>query len=176
MIKNYTKTSKFLSLVLRHKPEKIGLTLMDGGWASVDQLLSGMNMTREDLEYIVETDEKQRYSFNENKTLIRANQGHSVDVNMHFIPKQPPEFLYHGTGEKNLGSILAEGITKQSRQYVHLSSDVDIAIKVGERHGNPVVLLVHSGDMYRDLYEFYLSENGVWLTDSVPNKYIVQYR
>lgn len=175
MIKNYTKTSKFLSLVLRHRPEKIGLTLMDGGWASVGELLSGMNMTMEDLEYIVETDEKQRYSFNENKTLIRANQGHSVDVNMHFIPKQPPEFLYHGTGEKNLGSILAEGITKQSRQYVHLSSDVDIAIKVGERHGHPVVLLVNSGDMYRDLYEFYLSENGVWLTDSVPNKYIVQY-
>ena len=122
----------------------------------------------ERLEEIVRTDEKQRYSFNEDKTLIRANQGHSIPVNVELEQKTPPEFLYHGTGEKYTASIDTQGLIPKSRLYVHLSSDYDTAVKVGSRHGRPVVYTVTAGEMQRKGYPFYLSVNGVWLTKSVP--------
>ena len=172
MLENYTKTSKFLSLVLRHKPQQIGIELMKGGWAPVDKVLKGLNISMEDLKYIVDTDEKKRYSFNEDKTLIRANQGHSINIDMQFEEQKPPKYLYHGTATKFADGIFGKGITKQNRQYVHLSKDTETAVKVGRRHGEPLVLLVRAEEMYDNGYKFYLSENGVWLTDIVPPTYI----
>lgn len=171
-MRNYTRASKFLSLVLRHQPEKIGITLDRHGWAEVRNILMGMNLTMEDLTHIVETDEKQRYSFNEDKTLIRASQGHSIPIDLELEAREPPEFLYHGTVGQFLGSIQKEGLTRQKRQYVHLSPDVETAVKVGRRRGRPVILQVSSGRMHEDGCTFYLSENGVWLTDAVPPEYI----
>ena len=171
-MRNYTRASKFLSLVLRHQPEKIGITLDPHGWAKVREILPGMNLTMEDLTYIVETDEKQRYSFNKDRTLIRANQGHSISIDLELEAREPPEYLYHGTVGQFLGSIQKEGLQKQKRQYVHLSPDVETAVKVGRRRGKPVVLQVASGRMHQDGYTFYLSDNGVWLTDAVPVQYI----
>lgn len=171
-MRNYTRASKFLSLVLRHQPEKIGITLDGHGWAKVPEILMGMNLTMEDLTHIVETDEKQRYSFNEDKTLIRANQGHSIPVDLELEEREPPEFLYHGTVGRFLGAIQKEGLQRQSRQYVHLSPDVETAVKVGRRRGKPVVLQVAAGRMYGEGRKFYLSENGVWLTEEVPPHYL----
>lgn len=168
-----TKTSKFLSLILRHKPEEIGITLDKHGWAVVTELLDGMKITMETLEHIVATDEKKRYSFNEDKTLIRANQGHSIPVDVELKECEPPEFLYHGTAEKYLTSILKEGLVPRSRLYVHLSKDFDTAINVGKRHGTPVVFRIATGEMYRKGHKFYLSENSVWLVESVPAEYMV---
>ena len=171
-MRNYTKASKFLSLVLRHKPEKIGIQLDRRGWAKVPEILMGVNLTMEDLEYIVETDEKQRYSFNDDKTLIRANQGHSIPVDVELPVTEPPEILWHGTGQKYVESIGQTGLIPKSRLYVHLSGDVDTAVKVGSRHGNPVVYRVASGQMQREGYVFYRSVNGVWLTKEVPVRYL----
>lgn len=171
-MRNYTKASKFLSLVLRHQPEKIGVTLDCHGWAEVPKILLGMNLTMEDLEHIVDTDEKRRYSFNEDKTKIRANQGHSIPVDLELESKEPPEFLYHGTVGQFLGSIQREGLQRRSRQYVHLSPDVETAEKVGSRRGKPVILQIAAGKMHQDGYTFYVSENGVWLTREVPPLYI----
>lgn len=165
---NLTRTSKYVSLLLRHKPEKAGIHLDQYGWAEVDELIKGVSKTHmfnmEILEEIVRTDNKQRYSFNEDKTKIRANQGHSIPVDVELEEKQPPEFLYHGTGEKYVVSIDQIGLIPKSRLYVHLSSDVDTAEKVGQRHGKEVVYQVASGQMHRDGYKFYLSVNNVWLT------------
>ena len=169
-------TSKFISLILRHKPEVIGITLDEHGWANVDELIRGIAKDRsfdmDMLEEIVRTDEKQRYSFNEDKTLIRANQGHSIPVDVELEQKAPPEILYHGTGEKYAASIDAQGLIPKSRLYVHLSSDAETAKKVGSRHGRPVIYTVASGQMAADGYAFYLSVNGVWLTKEVPAKYL----
>lgn len=169
-------TSKFMSLILRHKPETIGICLDEHGWANVDELIAGIAKTREFnreiLEEIVRTDNKQRYSFNEDKTLIRANQGHSIPVDVELEETEPPKYLYHGTGEKYRESIDAIGLIPKSRLYVHLSSDIDTAIKVGKRHGIPIVYRVWSGKMYKDGYKFYKSVNGVWLTKEVPTKFI----
>lgn len=171
-----TDTSKFLSLILRHKPETIGIKLDEHGWADVSELISGISKTRpfdmKMLEEIVRTDNKQRYSFNENKTLIRANQGHSIPVDVELEKKTPPEFLYHGTGEKFVSSIDKEGLLSKSRLYVHLSKDTDTAVKVGSRHGKPVVYRVAAGKMAGEGYEFFLSVNGVWLTKAVPAEYL----
>ena len=171
-----TDTSKFLSLILRHKPETIGIKLDEHGWADVSELISGISKTRpfdmKMLEEIVRTDNKQRYSFNEDKTLIRANQGHSIPVDVELEKKTPPEFLYHGTGEKFVSSIDKEGLLSKSRLYVHLSKDIDTAVKVGSRHGKPVVDRVAAGKMADDGYEFFLSVNGVWLTKAVPAEYL----
>lgn len=171
-----TDTSKFLSLILRHKPETIGIKLDEHGWADVSELISGISKTRpfdmKMLEEIVRTDSKQRYSFNENKTLIRANQGHSIPVDVEPEKKTPPEFLYHGTGEKFVSSIDKEGLLSKSRLYVHLSKDTETAVKVGSRHGKPVVYRVEAGKMADDGYEFFLSVNGVWLTKAVPAEYL----
>ena len=174
--KSLTSTSRFISLILRHKPETIGISLDEHGWADVKELIEGVNKTypldMDTLEEIVRTDEKQRYSFNEDKTLIRANQGHSIPVDVELQEAEPPEILYHGTGEKYTASIDVQGLIPKSRLYVHLSKDTDTAEKVGMRHGKPVIYIVHAGDMYRDGYKFYLSVNGVWLTKEVPVRYL----
>lgn len=170
------KTSRYISLILRHRPEVIGISLDENGWADVDQLIQGVNMThflnRELLEEIVNTDSKQRYAFNEDKTKIRANQGHSISVDVGLKPVEPPEILYHGTGESHVSSIDSQGLLAQSRLFVHLSSDVETAEVVGARHGKPVIYQVLSGRMVRGGYEFYRSVNGVWLTKEVPVPYL----
>lgn len=172
------KTSRFLSLILRHHPEKIGITLDTHDWASVEELLNGMSKTHpidmDILEKIVRTDNKQRYSFNEDKTLIRANQGHSINVDVELLKKEPPTFLYHGTGEKYVSSIDKNGLISKSRLFVHLSADEGTAITVGSRHGDPVVYKVLANKMYLNGYEFYLSVNGVWLTKKVPIQYLIK--
>ena len=168
------RTSIFLSLILRHKPEAIGITLDKNGWADVKSLIDGVNKTgkyfldMKKLEEIVRTDEKQRYSFNADKSKIRANQGHSINVDVELKECVPPEILWHGTGEKYVPSINSEGLKAKSRLYVHLSSDTATARKVGQRHGKPVVYKIFAGEMHRHGYVFYLSENGVWLTKNVP--------
>lgn len=168
--------SKFISLILRHHPEAAYIELDEHGWAEVDKLIEGIRRTgkridRELLEEIVRTDNKQRYSFNEDKTYIRANQGHSVPVDVGLKEQEPPVFLYHGTAAGFLASIEREGLKPMGRLYVHLSKDVETAVNVGKRHGKTVVLKIHSGDMYRDGQAFYLSENGVWLTKKVVPEY-----
>ncbi len=169
-------TSKFISLILRHKPEVVGVSLDEHGWANVDELIRGVNKSHPldmgTLERIVAEDEKQRYSFNEDKTLIRANQGHSIPVDVELEEVQPPEFLYHGTGEKYVESIDKQGLIPKARLYVHLSADEETARKVGSRHGKPVIYIVKSGEMYRNHEKFYRSVNGVWLTKRVPIQYL----
>ena len=170
------ETSKYISLILRHKPETIGITLDEHGWANVDELIVGINktypLTMEELEEIVRTDEKQRYSFNDDKTLIRANQGHSIPVDVELEEVYPPEYLYHGTGEKYVPSIDVQGLIPKSRLYVHLSGDIETAIKVGSRHGKPVVYRVLAERMAEAGMVFYQSVNGVWLTKTVPAEYL----
>ena len=169
------ETSKFIALILRHKPDSIGISLDEHGWANVDELIAGIAktqpFTREMLEEIVVEDEKQRYSFNEDKTLIRANQGHSIPVDVELEEKEPPRYLYHGTGEKYVSSIEELGLIPKSRLYVHLSADYSTAEKVGARHGKPVIYRIWAGKMFRDGYKFYQSVNGVWLTENVPPQY-----
>lgn len=170
-------TSKFLSLVLRHKPETIGLQLDENGWANVEELITksavtGRIYTPEDLEEMVATNDKKRFAFNEDRTRIRANQGHSITVELNLPATEPPEWLYHGTPEKFVAAIRAEGLQKMERQHVHLSGDRETARKVGSRRGRPVILVIRSGQMHRDGHVFYISENGVWLTDHVPESYI----
>ena len=168
--------SKYMSLILRHKPDAIGITLDEHGWANVDELIAGIakdnEFNMEILEEIVRTDEKQRYSFNEDKTLIRANQGHSIPVDVELEELVPPEILWHGTGEKYVSSIDKQGLIPKSRLYVHLSKDEETAINVGSRHGKPVIYLVSAKKMYEDGYKFYRSVNGVWLTKGVPLQYL----
>ena len=157
---DYTELSKFISLILRHKPETIGIELDPHGWAKVDELLDGISKTEyidmSILEHIVATDNKQRYSFNEDKTLIRANQGHSIDVDVELEEKEPPEILFHGTATRFTESIDKEGLKPQSRLYVHLSKDVATATNVGNRHGKLVVYEVAAKAMYNEGYKFYL--------------------
>ena len=166
-----TRISKYISLILRHKPEVIGIRLDAHGWADVNALLAGISkkypINRDILEEIVRSDEKQRYSFSEDGTRIRANQGHSIQVDVELALTEPPETLYHGTAQR-----FAQGLLPQSRLYVHLSPDFETAEKVGQRHGKPVIYLVDAGQMHRDGYLFYLSANGVWLTKVVPAPYL----
>lgn len=173
-----TGTSKFISLILRHKPETIGISLDEHGWANVDELIAGIAKTHEInmdiLEEIVDTDEKQRYSFSEDKTLIRANQGHSIPVDVELDEVEPPVKLWHGTGEKYVSSIDEQGLIPMSRLYVHLSKDEETAVKVGKRHGKSVLYIIKADEMYKDGYKFYLSKNGVWLTKKVPVKYLIK--
>lgn len=142
----------------------------------VAQLNKQQPFTMEMLEEIVRTDGKQRFSFSIDKTRIRANQGHSIPVDLELTPLKPPEILWHGTGKKYEESIRKQGIQRQSRQYVHLSDCLETAIKVGQRHGEPVVFDIDAAQMYLDGYDFYRSENGVWLTDEVPPRYISIHR
>jgi len=174
--KQLTSLSKFISLVLRHKPETIGLTLDEKGWADTTTLIDKMNskdmkINLELLEHIVATNSKKRFSFNEDKTKIRASQGHSINIDLQLSPVKPPATLYHGTGGRSIASILQNGLQKRNRQHVHLSADIKTAIEVGRRHGKPVVLIVDAEAMHTEVSEFYLSANGVWLTDNVPSKY-----
>lgn len=171
------KLSVFISLVLRHKPEVINIKLDEFGYTNVEELIKGVNdsgrkLSFKILEEIVETDDKQRYSFNEDKTKIRANQGHSVKVNLNLKSVKPPMVLYHGTAKNKLDSIFKKGLKKMERHDVHLSFDKETALKVGKRHGEPVLLEVDSNKMYLDGYSFSLTDNGVWLTKYVPNSYI----
>ena len=172
------KTSKFIALILRHKPETIGITLDEHGWANVQELIDGINATgkhhlnMELLEEIVRLDEKQRYSFNEDHSLIRANQGHSIPVDVDLRETLPPKVLYHGTGEKYVPSIDEQGLIPKSRLYVHMSADKETAKTVGSRHGRPVIYEIDCKSMSEDGYRFYLSENHVWLTKAVPAKYL----
>jgi putative RNA 2'-phosphotransferase len=170
--KNIIKRSKFLSLILRHKPEKVGITLNSAGWTSVSGLTKATGITLEQLKYIVSSDNKKRYSFSEDGKMIRANQGHSVKVDLGYTEKEPPNTLWHGTVGKFLDNIYKDGLKKMNRHHVHLSSDYDTAKTVGGRKGNPIVLVINARGMYYDGHKFYLSENGVWLTDYVPPKYI----
>ncbi len=167
------KKSKFLSLILRHNPQRVGIALDDQGYACVKELLEKINLTFDELTYVVENNNKKRFAFNNDLTKIRASQGHSLKVDLKFKPVEPPELLYHGTSTKNIGLIKENGLIKMNRQHVHLSKDEATAVNVGSRHGKPVVLKVLSGKMQSEKYEFYYSENKVWLTDNVPVKYIV---
>jgi putative RNA 2'-phosphotransferase len=169
--------SKFLSLILRHSPQTIQLQLDENGWVNTDELISKCAkhkhvFTFKELEEVVATNDKQRFIFNEDKTKIRANQGHSIAIDLVLQPQTPPDYLYHGTVSKFLNDIKKDGLLKMSRQYVHLSSDKETAIKVGSRRGVPVILIVQSAKMHQEGYSFFLSENGVWLTDHVPSNYI----
>ena len=177
MSKKIEKLSKFLSLVLRHKPEQIGIALDEHGWANVNELIAGFNgsgreMTAEILAEIVATDNKQRYSYNDDKTLIRANQGHSIPVDVELKEMDPPPFLYHGTAMRFVAQIMQEGLKPMGRLYVHLSKDIATARNVGKRHGSPAILKVDSSQMAVNGSKFYLSENGVWLTKYVDPKYL----
>ncbi len=172
------KLGRFLILVLRHDPHAAGITLDEHGWADVNELLAGVNRTgrkidRVTLERIVRENNKQRYSFNGDGTKIRANQGHSLQVDVELKAAQPPKYLYHGTASRFLPAIQAEGIRKMSRQHVHLSGDFETAMAVGKRHGIPVVITIDAGAMARDGVAFYRSENGVWLCGHVEPKYFV---
>ncbi len=175
--KEIIRTSKFLSLILRHEPARFGLTLDGAGWVGVTDLLEAVNrngvaLTLEQLKHVVATNDKKRFEFSEDGQRIRASQGHSVEVDLQYEPQVPPEFLYHGTPERFLESIRATGLNKGQRHHVHLSPDAQTAVKVGERRGCPVVLTIRSGEMHRQGHVFYRSANGVWLVDHVPAQFI----
>ena len=177
MNKKTTKTSRFLSLILRHKPETIGITLDDQGWTRIDTLIRQTTehhhpLTHTLLLAVVKDNEKQRFSISDDGLYIRANQGHSVKVDLGLTPLTPPETLYHGTPERNLDSILQAGLDKRQRHHVHLSPDQPTAIKVGKRRGKPVVLHIQAQTMFAQGHLFYRSENGVWLVDHVPASFI----
>jgi putative RNA 2'-phosphotransferase len=169
--------SKFLSFVLRHKPDSIGVVLDSQGWVSVDELIakshaSATRFTREDLLRVVETSEKKRFTLSADAQMIRAAQGHSVAVDLELTPKEPPAILYHGTATRFLDSILVEGLNAKSRQQVHLSFDSATAKLVGQRHGRPAVLKVDARSMHAQGFKFFQADNGVWLVDHVPPKFL----
>lgn len=171
------QTSKFLSLVLRHEPGKIGLILDGQGWANVDELLQklaahGHALDRGGLQHIVASCNKQRFALSDDGQRIRANQGHSVAVDLGLVPVAPPQWLYHGTVSRFVGSIREQGLHAGERHHVHLSLDRETAHQVGARRGAPVILSVHAGRMHADGHVFHRSANGVWLTDHVPPQYI----
>ncbi len=171
--------SKFLSLVLRHKPERIGIRLDENGWTDVDILMEKMNasgktITLPILKHVVETNSKKRFMLNEAEDKIRASQGHSVEVDLDYTSQTPPPVLYHGTAAKWVDVILKEGLRKQKRHHVHLSADQDTAINVGQRQGVPFVFEVRALEMSENGFEFFRSDNGVWLTDHVPPVYLTK--
>ncbi len=177
MDKSLVKTSKFLSLILRHDPGAIGLSLDAEGWASVEELLrlakrAGKRIDEATLRRVVEENDKQRFAISHDGQRIRANQGHSFDVELGLSPVVPDNLLYHGTVARFIDAIREQGLLPGSRQHVHLSADVATAMKVGERRGRPIVLTVRAEAMHSDGHVFYRSENGVWLTEHVPASYI----
>lgn len=180
----HTKQSKFLSLILRHQPEILNLKCEVGGWVDIGLLIEnsikygrqGTAFNREMINEIVKNCPKQRYAISECGEKIRANQGHSTDVDMQFEPVRPPQTLLHGTSLENWEKIKFSGIRRMSRQHVHLTEHIDTAAKVGSRHGEVVVtLVINSEKMHADGFKFYKSENNVWLTDNVPVEYIVVF-
>ena len=164
------KRSKFLSLILRHQPESIGLTLDEAGWADIDELVAKSDFTREELLQIAAECPKQRFHIDGQR--IRANQGHSVQIELGYEPAEPPPILYHGTHHSVVASILAHGLTKMNRHHVHLSRDEATAAQVGRRRGKPVIFRVDAASMVRDRFEFFVSHNEVWLTERVPSEYL----
>ena len=176
--KDLQRVSKYISLILRHNPEAAGITLDSHGWADVDELLHGISskypIDRETLESIAANDEKGRYSFSDDGKSIRANQGHSINVDVELEEKTPPETLYHGTAERFSASIEREGLNPGTRLYVHLSLTPEAAKKVGQRHGRPIIYAVNSAEMAKSGYVFYLSANGVWLTERVPAEFLTR--
>jgi len=172
--------SRFLSLVLRHKPEAIGLTLDPQGWAPVDELIaksnaSGTHYSRHDLLHVVNSSEKKRFTLSADGQRIRAAQGHSVAVELGLLPHEPPSVLYHGTSTRFADAILSEGLKPQARQQVHLSADEATAHRVGQRHGKPTILVVEALRMHQQGFRFFLADNGVWLTEHVPPQFLAQY-
>jgi putative RNA 2'-phosphotransferase len=172
------RISKFLSLVLRHDPARIGLQLDEAGWASVDALLAacaahGVPLTRDELRELVASSDKQRFALSPDGARIRANQGHSVDIDLQLPPREPPERLYHGTIEAALDGIREHGLLRGERRHVHLSADVPTATRVGQRRGEPVILIVRAADMHAAGHPFYCADNGVWLTEHVPVRFIL---
>lgn len=175
------KISKYLSKHLRHQPERLGLQLAPGGWVPVADLLAGaardrFPVTRAELDEVLSRNDKQRFGFDATGSLIRANQGHSVEVSLQLEPREPPDVLYHGTSERSVGAIKREGLRRMRRHHVHLSADMLTAQRVGARHGRPVVYQVDTAIMRRDGYVFYRSENGVWLVEHVPPEYLAPVR
>lgn len=175
--KEIIKASKFLSLILRHEPQKVGLTLDNAGWVSVEDLLSAVNrhgviLTRERLNHIVATSDKKRFAFSEDGKRIRASQGHSVEVDLQYAPQTPPEILYHGTATRFVEGIRKDGLQKMERHDVHLSVETKVTLQVGARHGKPVLLIIRAGEMHRAGHVFRCSANGVWLTHQVPPEFI----
>ena len=176
--KEINNTSKLLSLVLRHEPSYLGIELDEEGWTDIDFLINkiqqkGTKIDFESLSNIVETNNKKRFAFNEDLTKIRANQGHSVEVNLNYESIIPPEILFHGTASRFSDSIKETGLIKQSRLHVHLSSNEETANKVGQRHGKPIILKIKAFEMAENGFVFHLSENNVWLTDNIPTDYII---
>ena len=172
-----TSISKYLSLVLRHNPAAAGITLDAEKWVGVEDLLAGAarhghTFTRAELEAVVQNNEKQRFAFSPDVQRIRANQGHSMSIDLGLTPETPPEVLYHGTVDRFLSSIMSRGLEKGSRQHVHLSPDVDTATRVGSRRGKPLILKIDAASMHSAGFRFFCSANGVWLTDHVPPRYI----
>lgn len=177
MNKNLKKISKFLSLVLRHKPEEIGIRLDQEGWTDIEGLLGALKLSGTELDHqtlmeIVRTSDKKRFAVDQDETKIRANQGHSVPVDLNLQPLAPPEFLYHGTVQKSLESILNTGLSRGSRHHVHLSDDIPTAQTVGSRRGRAIILKIHSRKMHAEGYPFFRSKNGVWLAESVEPRFI----
>lgn len=176
-IRKIKRASRKISLVLRHQPAAIGISLDENGWADVKELLARMSATgypmkREDLELIVRENDKQRFSFSADGRKIRANQGHSIDIDLQLEPVPPPAKLYHGTATTSVEAIMKSGLRPQKRQHVHLSLDLKTATAVGSRHGRPVILEIDAAGMVRDGFEFYCSANNVWLTNEVPVAYL----
>jgi putative RNA 2'-phosphotransferase len=172
-----THISKYLSLVLRHDPSAAGITLDAEGWVDIEDLLAGaerhgVSFTFTELEEVVRTNDKQRFALSADKTRIRANQGHSVNINLGLNPETPPAVLYHGTVERFVSSIMTSGLEKRARRHVHLSPDIATATKVGSRRGQPVILKIAAANMHAAGFQFFRSANGVWLTDQVPPEYI----
>jgi putative RNA 2'-phosphotransferase len=175
--KRQKRVSKFLSLHLRHEPEELGLTLEPGGWVAIEELLAGARkkgfpITREELDRVVTDSDKQRFAVDESGLRIRANQGHSVEVDLQLAPAEPPAELFHGTGSGSVEGILGTGLQRRARHHVHLSPDTETATKVGARHGKPVVLVIDAAKMRADGHVFFCSANGVWLVDEVPPQYL----
>lgn len=175
--KEITKTSKFLSLILRHEPERAGLKLGDAGWVGVDELLQAVNshgvtLTLDQLKHIVATSDKKRFALSEDGMRIRASQGHSVEIDLQYPPQIPPEVLYHDTAVRFLDSIRRHGLQKMERHDVHLSAETKVTVQVGGRHGKPALLTIRAGDMHRAGFVFRCSANGVWLVDHVPPQFI----
>lgn len=177
MSRQFVKLSKFISLILRHQPDKFGLQLDSAGWAQVDDLITiaqkaNLPLDRAQLAQIVAENDKQRFSFSDDGQRIRANHGHSIQIDLPLTPKVPPSYLYHGTATRFLTAIQQQGLLSKNRQYVHLSVDEITAHKVGQRHGNPVILTVEAKQMAANGFLFYHSASNIWLTEQVPPEYI----
>lgn len=175
MSKELNKISKYFSYLLRHKPESIGLSLDENGWANIDELIQktdDFELNKDIIDIVVETNDKKRFSISDDRVYIRANQGHSIVVDLELMPIQPPQYLVHGTAERFIEIIREQGLNKMQRHHVHLSESPAVAKNVGSRYGKPILLNIATKEMFDDGFIFYKSANNVWLVDLVPPKYI----